>query len=77
MLTLELTHTQLGKTAGTWAVYACGNLAQSNIEIKPLGTSEAPDTRLKCRTSDLSISGNFLDMLNPSPFSWLASRRTY
>jgi PilZ domain len=30
-------------------------------------TETASETRLKGRTSDLSISGCFLDMLNPSP----------
>ena len=30
-------------------------------------TETASDTRFKGRTSDLSISGCFLDMLNPSP----------
>jgi hypothetical protein len=34
MLTLKLTHTNLGKTAGTWTVDAGGNLAQSNLKIK-------------------------------------------
>ncbi len=30
-------------------------------------TETMTDTKLRCRTGDLSISGCFLDMLNPSP----------